>query len=125
MSAPFDIEDCGNGLWCLRRRQPRVVAVYLRGFAPPAQLAQCTAMRIDWPDGSDVVVSIVLPSQIVTTRAAAAFAHEPRDELYGALALPAFGPAAQRFWRTIFAVVRLPGGRLLLSWLAGRGRPTR
>jgi hypothetical protein len=123
--APFDIEDCGNGLWCLRRQQPPMVSVYLRGFAPPAQLAECTAMSIDWPDGSGAVVSIALPSQSVTIRVAGAFAHEPRGQLYGALPLPGFGAGPRRFWRTVFGVVRVPGGRFLLGWLADRSRRRR
>ncbi|MFI4890533.1 MAG: hypothetical protein ACHQIL_08375 [Steroidobacterales bacterium] len=122
VSAPFDIEDCGNGLWCVRRRQPPMVAVYLRGFSPPAQLAECTGLRVDWADGGGADVCIALPAQSVTVRVAGAFAHEPRGQLYGTLGLPAFGAPAQRFWRTVFGIVRLPGGRWLLSWLAPRRR---
>ncbi len=125
VSAPFEIEDCGNGLWCLRRRHSPRIAVYLRGFAPPAQLAGCTAVNIDWPDAGGAVVGIVLPSQSVTVRVAGAFVHEPRARLYETLPLPAFGAAAQSFWRRVFALVRLPGGRLLLGFLATRGRPRR
>jgi hypothetical protein len=122
LSAPFDIEACGNGLWRLRARQGAPVVVYLRGFSPPPQWGQCTALTIDWPEGGGAVVGLSLPSEFVTIRAASATAHESLPRLYGALPLAAFDARSRRFWRAVFLLIRLPGGRRLLGRLAARRR---
>ncbi len=48
--------------------------------------------------------------------------HEPRPELYQGLPLVVLDAAARRFWRRVFFLARLPGGRHLLRWIAQRSR---
>jgi hypothetical protein len=42
--------------------------------------------------------------------------------LYEALPLAGFDATARRFWRRVFLLVRLPGGRYLLRLIAQRKR---
>jgi hypothetical protein len=42
--------------------------------------------------------------------------------LYDSLPLADFDRSAQRFWNRVFRVMRLPGGRFLLRFLARGGR---
>jgi len=48
--------------------------------------------------------------------------HEPRPELYQGLPLVVMDDAAKRFWRRVFLLARIPGGRRLLRWIAERSR---
>jgi hypothetical protein len=120
--APFDVEDCGGGLWCLRQHATLEAAVYIRGSLPFAQLSKCEALGIDWLDQGGALVSMVLPSQTVTVQVKGAFVHEPRPNLYRELPLGRLDARTARFWRRVFGLVRLPGGQYLLGWLAARSR---
>jgi hypothetical protein len=122
LNAPFDVEDCGNGLWCLRQHAALDAAVYVRGSLPFAQLAKCATLGIEWPDGGGAIISIALPSQTVTVQVKSAFVHEPRPGIYGELPLGRLDARTMRFWRRVFGLVRLPGGQFLLGWLAARKR---
>jgi len=46
--------------------------------------------------------------------------HEPLPELYAQLPLERLDRRARRFWSRVFCLVRLPGGRRLVRWLARR-----
>jgi hypothetical protein len=48
--------------------------------------------------------------------------HEPAKALYEALPLAGFDAGARRFWKRIFRLMRLPGGRFLLGLFARRAR---
>ncbi len=52
------------------------------------------------------------------------FIHEPKTRLYDSLPLARFDAAAQRFWKRVFRLIRIPGGRLLLGAIARRRRGT-
>jgi len=54
-----------------------------------------------------------------------AIIHEPLTRLYEGLPLASFDPAARRFWRRVFRLVRIPGGRHLLRFIARRSRDSR
>jgi hypothetical protein len=54
--------------------------------------------------------------------AAAAIVHEPLGRLYESLPLANIDANARRFWRRVFRLVRLPGGRYLLKLLTRVGR---
>ena len=125
LTGPFDAEPAGNGLWLLRQRAPGQALLVLRGFLPPAGFGACTALGLDWPAAGGVVVTVELPSGPVRVTAEAATVHEPRPEVYGAVPLASYDSAQARFWQRVFRIVRLPGGRLLLAWLAGRSRRSR
>jgi hypothetical protein len=120
--APFDVEDCGRGLWCLRPHAALQTAIYVQGPMPFAQLVKSGSLIIDWLDGGDATLSLGLPSQIVTAPVKSAFVHEPRPMLYGALPMAQLDARTMRFWRRVFALVRLPGGPWLLGWLSKRTR---
>ena len=122
LTAPFDREDCGHGVWRLSERGPRAATVYLRGFMPPAGFDSCTSLSIDWLDSGGAVVAVLLPRGTVTVPVASALVHEPRPGLYRTLPLAHYDAGQARFWQRIFRLVRVPGGRLLLSWLAARSR---
>ena len=53
-------------------------------------------------------------------RARVAVAHEPLARLYDTLPLMSFDSQARRFWRRVFFLVRIPGGRRLLGLVARR-----
>jgi hypothetical protein len=120
--APFDVEDCGQGLWCLRQHAALEAAVYVHGSLPFAQLSKCETLIIDWPDRGGTTLSMGLPSQIITVPVKSAFVQEPRPEIYGALPLARLDAPAMRFWARVFGLVRLPGGQFLLGWLSRRNR---
>jgi len=48
--------------------------------------------------------------------------HEAKPLLYGSLPLAGFDRRARRFWGRVFVLMRLPGGRSLLKWIARRRR---
>jgi hypothetical protein len=54
--------------------------------------------------------------------AQSAIVHEPQTRLYEALPLVVLDDKARRFWRRVFRLVRIPGGRHLLGILARRTR---
>jgi hypothetical protein len=120
--APFDVEDCGKGLWCLRQHAKLDAALFVRGSLPIAQLSKCKSLGIEWLDGGGALVSIALPSQTLTMQVKSAFLQEPRPRIYGVLPLGRVDARTLRFWRRVFALVRLPGGQFLLGWLAARNR---
>ena len=120
--APFDVEDCGKGLWCLRQHRALDTAIYVQGPMPFAQLVKSESMIIDWMDGGETTLSLGLPSQIITAQVKSAFVHEPRPGLYEALPLARLDARTMRFWARVFALVRLPGGQFLLGWLSKRAR---
>jgi hypothetical protein len=47
----------------------------------------------------------------------AAIVHEPLGNLYESLPLASIDANARRFWRRVFRLVRIPGGRYLLRLL--------
>jgi hypothetical protein len=46
--------------------------------------------------------------------------HEPQPRLYEALPLAGFDAKAQRFWRRVFTIMRIPGGRFMLRFFTRR-----
>ena len=55
--------------------------------------------------------------------ATSAIVHEPLGHLYESLPLVKFDAKARRFWRRVFRLVRIPGGRYLLKFLARTSKP--
>jgi hypothetical protein len=60
-----------------------------------------------------------------TVKARSAIVHEPLAHLYDAFPLAGLDAKARRFWRRVFRLVRIPGGRYLLGVLAHRTRDRR
>lgn len=137
ISGEFHVEDRGGGLWRLTNHGAPATTIFLQGVAASSTAdttgptdttaatgavpVGCDSVTLEWrPDGSVLVVMEGTPRLAV--RARAAFLHEPRESLYAALPLATFTDEARRFWRRVFRIVRLPGGRLLVGWLARRAR---
>jgi hypothetical protein len=75
---------------------------------------------VEWvADGVRVALGTGPGARQLTARSAVV--HLPLAHLYEALPLAGFDDQAQRFWRRVFRLLRLPGGRFLLRLLT-RGR---
>jgi hypothetical protein len=120
-SGAFQAQDLSNGAWRLNRVVPHVVDVYLHGSEPRAAQAFGVApigdLGIEWR-AETVLLSFVSGDRIETVEAAGAIVHEPMGNLYDRLPLQTFDADARRFWRRVFRLVRLPGGRYLLRFLS-------
>jgi hypothetical protein len=122
----FSAERLGDSLWRLAQVQPATIDVYLRGVEPRAAQLLATAHRlhevgIEWHDGR-VLLTFSLNGHIESLAAAAMFAHEPVPTVLRALPLAEYDARQRRFWQRVFWVVRLPGGRRVLEWMARRAR---
>jgi hypothetical protein len=120
-SGAFQAHDLGNGAWRLDRGVPHPVDVYLHGSERRAAQAFGVAsigdLGIEWR-AETVLLSFVSGERIETVEAASAIVHEPLGSLYESLPLQSFDADARRFWRRVFRVVRIPGGRYLLKFLS-------
>ena len=114
--------------WLLSATGAMPVEVHLTGVDLPADAgpgvltaAPIDRIDIDWSvDGASVALSQA--GTVLRLKARAAFVLEPRPELYRALPLETFAPKSRNFWKRIFLLVRIPGGRLLLQYIARRAR---
>jgi len=80
-----------------------------------------SAVTVAWSDAG-ATVTLISPGASKQFRSRAATLHEPRPQLYGGLPLVVMDNAARRFWRRVFLIARIPGGRRLLRWIARRTR---
>ena len=75
---------------------------------------------IAWQRGA-VLVTLLTAGGPKTVRARSAILHEPLPALYEELPhLVRLDERARRFWRRVFLLVRIPGGRRLLGLVARR-----
>src|SRR5580698_3839280 len=113
------------GLWLLTRAQPPALEFLVRGVeldaAQALSLANCAGLSLEWQD-SGVLLRFSSATQNSGIEARSATIHEPRPRLYEGLPLAVFDASAKRFWRWVFRIVRIPGGRHLLRVLARRSR---
>lgn len=97
-----------------------VYVLGLRQRAPlPAAARQAPHLTIEWLD-AEVRLTLQAAARSERWSAQQALVHEPLPALYRALPLERFDARARRFWRRVFLIARLPGGRRILSWLARR-----
>jgi hypothetical protein len=113
----------GPGSWQLSGAAAGGIEIILRGVEPDAGLAlkdvQATGATIAWQsDGGILTLAIAGGTRRI--RARTIILHEPRARLYDALPLVTLDAAAKRFWRRVFWLVRIPGGRRLLGLVARR-----
>jgi hypothetical protein len=124
-SGAFLPQDRGNGAWQLSRATPHEMDVFLRDAEPGAARAFGTApiveVSIEWREKT-ALLTFMSGDKIASVEAATAIAHEPLVHLYESLPLGTMDADARRFWRRVFRLVRIPGGRYLLKLLARRGR---
>jgi hypothetical protein len=121
----FLTRDLSGGAWRLSRSAPRPVDVILRGAESGAaevfRTLKVSDIDIDW-GAEAAVLTLTAAERRRSIRTQSAIVHEPLPRLYEALPLVSFDDAARRFWRRVFRLVRIPGGRHLLGVLARRTR---
>jgi hypothetical protein len=113
------------GTWLLTGTQPPALEILLQGVeldaAQTFSLANCAEASLEWQE-SGVLLRLSSATQSRDIKARSAIIHEPRPRLYEGLPLAEYDAATKRFWRRIFRIVRIPGGRYLLRMLARRNR---
>ncbi len=128
----FEGRELGPGSWQLRCGPAAGAAggaeIYLAGAEPgAAQLLLdtiFTAVDFEWVDGG-VFVTLTSAGGIRVLKTRTAVIHEPLRGLYDGLPLASFEDSARRFWRRVFRLVRVPGGRYLLRLMARTARNPR
>jgi hypothetical protein len=128
LAGMFSARNLGPGSWRLVRGEPAPADIFLRGvesatadvFGSPS----LTDIDIEWR-ADTVLVTMTAAGQRKSFKARSAIVHEPLARLYDALPLLTLDEKARRFWRRVFRVVRIPGGRYLLGIFARRTRQQR
>jgi hypothetical protein len=136
---PGNEHECGthhyrdaDRAWQLSSGTQGGVEIILRGTDSQARAA-LTGLRaskalVAWQrDGTRYGASVTLTTAdgARQIRARTAILHEPVAALYDRLPLVRLDDAARRFWRRVFWLVRIPGGRRLLGLVARRSRGAR
>lgn len=120
-SGEFLPQDRGVGAWQLSRLAPHEIKVFLRDAERGAPRSFGTGplvdLGIEW-HAERVLVTFMSDQRVASVEAASAIVHEPLDNLYERLPLVSIDADARRFWRRVFRLVRIPGGRYLLKALA-------
>ena len=121
----FVTRDLADGAWRLSRSEPVPIDVFVRGADfRAAETLRPSAVRdvdVEWR-GEAVVLTLTSTGRRHSMSVQSAIVHEPLGRLYEALPLVSLDARARRFWRMVFRLVRIPGGRLLLGVLARRTR---
>ncbi len=121
----FAAQDLGNGAWRLARRDPWPAEVLLRGVDPRAAEVLAShdvgGIDIEWQTAK-VELWATASGRSTAIASQSAIVHEPMAQLYEGLPLAHTTPKSRRFWRRVFWLVRIPGGRLLLAAVARRTR---
>jgi hypothetical protein len=81
-----------------------------------------TELSIEWQASGAALLSMLNSGEVKSVEVQSAIVHEPLSSLYKSLPLGEFDDRARRFWRRVFFLVRIPGGRRLLGLLARRSR---
>jgi hypothetical protein len=138
LTGEFAAENLGNGAWRFMQSEPSGIAVFLKGVnastGPGARTGAdagealrggtVSDIEIVWRPSS-VAVSFNSGGAVRSLEITSAIVHEPKPHLYDQLPLAQFEPKARRFWRRVFRVVQIPGGRHLLGVLARGARARR
>jgi hypothetical protein len=122
----FAAQDLGKNVWRLTRGAPHRIDVFVQGTrqgATPSSVARAfgaeavTNLGIEWH--SDMaLLSFMSGDRVETVEGATVIVHEPLRHLYEGLPLAQFDQKAKVFWGRVFRLVRIPGGRFLLRFLA-------
>ena len=120
-SGTFLPQALGAGSWRLSRAEPSPIDIYLRGADSAAaavlRTAEVQEIAIEWCPGS-----VILTAGGHAAGVDSAIVHEPLPHLHHDLPLGRFDARAARFWRRVFWLIRIPGGRRLLGVWARRSR---
>jgi hypothetical protein len=124
----FTGRDLGSGAWHLTTGAACGPEIYLTGAEPNAAQAlrgaNLSAVDVEWGN-DEVLLTVIFAESTRSLKVRHAIIHEPLPRLYDGLALESFDTSARRFWRRIFRLVRVPGGRHLLGLIARRARGPR
>ena len=119
---PREIKE---GAWRLSRSGAEPIDVFLQGADPRTaevlRAPHVADIDIEWHAGA-AVLSMTSAGRRRSIQTHSAIVHEPLARLYEALPLAALDAKARRFWRRVFRLVRMPGGRYLLLAMARRNR---
>jgi hypothetical protein len=114
-------QNRGTGAWQLSAPPPHEINVFVRDAERGAErffgTGPLTDLGIEWRAGK-VLLTFMAEEKVASVEAADAIVHEPLDQLYERLPLINIDADARRFWRRVFRLVRIPGGRFLLKLLA-------
>jgi hypothetical protein len=123
LNASLAARELAPGTWCLSSSAADGIEIILRGVNPEAHAAlkdiRATQAVVEW-QGRGARVTLSTAGGMTQIHARTVILHEPRPGLYEALPLARFDAAARRFWRRVFWLVRIPGGRRLLGLVARR-----
>jgi hypothetical protein len=125
LAGRFQIHSVGEaGLRLVALDSPPILIVVQTAepHAPgtPAS-SSCAGVAVEWrEDGAILTLQVAGGPRVVFARSV--IIHEPQERLFDALKLPQFDAKSRRFWRRVFALVRIPGGRYLLGALARRAK---
>ena len=121
----FRATHLGKDSWQLTMGAAGSPEIYLSGVDRNAFAAldgaTPSAVTVAWSDAG-ATITLISPGASTQFRSRTATIHEPRPQLYQGLPLVVLDAAARRFWRRVFLIARLPGGRRLLRWIAQRTR---
>jgi hypothetical protein len=121
IGGPLERKNLGPGAWLWSAAGGAQLMVG-GGAAAEAETAGSAAPRgasVDWLE-EGVLVTLITEAGAVPLRMRFAVTHEPLARLYETLPLVTLDAKARRFWRRVFLLVRIPGGRRLLKLLARR-----
>lgn len=129
ITAALTARELPAGTWQLSSGPQGGVDIILRGTDPEARAA-LTGLRaskalVAWHQNGNrngAAVTLTTAGGIRQIRARTVILHEARTLLYDGLPLVRLDDAARRFWRRVFWLVRIPGGRRLLGLVARRSR---
>jgi hypothetical protein len=127
LKGPFSARNLGAGSWVLTSDATDGPEVYLQGIGPGAEFlagAAFAQLAVAWR-GDGVEITATAANGIRALKAASAIIHEPKPRLYESLPLAGFDADARRFWNRVFRLIRIPGGRHLLGFIARRKRGSR
>jgi hypothetical protein len=124
LSGPFAARSLGTEAWLFTTGAAGGPEVVLQGAGPgSAFLADAVfdKLAVNWRDDG-VELILTASTGVRALRAASAIVHEPAMRLYESLPLAGFDAEARQFWRRVFRLIRIPGGRHLLGFIARRKR---
>ena len=125
-SGVFSATDRGNGSWRLESLGEHEISIFLENAAPGAadvfSAGTIQGLDIEWHADS-AQLTFAAGGRPATVKTAGVIVHEPLRSLYDSLPLARIDADARRFWRRVFRLVRIPGGRYLLRLLTRSRRP--
>jgi hypothetical protein len=126
VSGPFSARKLRTGRWHLYTEASVGAELFLEGVrAEDGEHLQgkvFASLGLEW-HADEVSVTLAGVTGVRHLSASSAVLHEPQPRLYEALPLAVFDAGAKRFWNRVFSLLRIPGGRHLLRFIAASRRP--